>query len=700
MPSRTQQYIKAPWTGGWNTSVDKGILPDNDLVTADNIVFTASGSRLKREGIDAWDSLSDVPAVSTRASSGTTRTIVFASTLTPSGIQKLVVGEKVVVTQTTVVANQTTYYIGTWTVLTVSGTTMTFTATGSLTETTTAATGLVVKRRAYLDIKDCWLLDNSGIKTQYVIAVTDQGKLFKYTTDGKRTEITPFTRTITCTSATPAVVTNTGAAQTLYVGMAIQFVNSGGALPTGITAATTYYITTIVTPTTFQFSLTPGGTAVNTSSTGTGTHSIQVASTTEPFGSGVLTGANSIVFANRYILCLSGFGNKPIYFDPYVMLNTSEYFRLGGYAPDASFMQEHLGRLWANDKTSDLLHYSTTGDFEEWQGVGDSGALDIVAGDGDPTGVTAIFPPFKGRLIVAKRDRSFQISGFTPEDWTIEPLSNGIGSESHAAVVAVDMDDVMFWSRRGVHSLKSTANFGDFETGYISQKIKPTFEKISKSYLSDVQGVYVPELNAVAWTVTEEGNALNNALWLYSITTKEWFRWPDQSAISLCTHQDASGKQRLMWSTSDGEVRRAQNGDYTDVTDLSPTGAILYKIVSGTIYPDSNPHTIKGFKKLSFLYKPKGKYQFNVKVWVDNIPVQSDGTTFAAGVTGAKLGSTFILGSSVLGSDAVFAPFTMPIDGYGRGIRFEITNYNEDQQVEIFGYTVEYEPAGTAQEVV
>jgi hypothetical protein len=256
------------------------------------------------------------------------------------------------------------------------------------------------------------------------------------------------------------------------------------------------------------------------------------------------------------------------------------------------------------------------------------------------------------------------------------------------------MDDLFFISRRGIHSLAATSNFGDFENAYISSKIKPTFEKVQKNYLTDSKGVYVPELNAVAFAITEYGNTSNNALWLYSTTTKEWFRWPDQDPIALCTHQDSSGKLRLMWSTNDGHLYRAQNGDFTDFG----TAPIYYTIKSGTIYPDSNPMTMKGFKKITFLFKPKGRYDFTVKVWIDNMAPQS--RLYSAGVVGATLGSSFTLGTSVLGSDQVFAPYTVPIDGIGRGLRFEITNYNADQQVEIYGYTIEYEAAGTAQEVL
>ena len=77
MPRRTQLYLKANWNGGLNDSVDPGVLPDNDLVIADNVIFATSGSRLKREGIDYFDNI-DLPAVTSVTRVGTTVTITFA----------------------------------------------------------------------------------------------------------------------------------------------------------------------------------------------------------------------------------------------------------------------------------------------------------------------------------------------------------------------------------------------------------------------------------------------------------------------------------------------------------------------------------------------------------------------------------------------------------------------------------------------
>lgn len=77
---------------------------------------------------------------------------------------------------------------------------------------------------------------------------------------------------VTITIATPAVVslTNHG----LKANSKFRF-ETTGALPTGITAGTTYYvISTGLTANAFQFSETQGGSAVNTSGTQSGTHSI------------------------------------------------------------------------------------------------------------------------------------------------------------------------------------------------------------------------------------------------------------------------------------------------------------------------------------------------------------------------------------------------------------------------------------------
>ncbi|AUX76411.1 hypothetical protein [Sinorhizobium fredii] len=84
------------------------------------------------------------------------------------------------------------------------------------------------------------------------------------------------TSTVTMTIASPGVISWT--AHGLAAGTPIKF-STTGALPTGLVAGTTYYV---VSPTTDAFSVaaTPGGAAINTTGTQSGTHT----ATTVPVG--------------------------------------------------------------------------------------------------------------------------------------------------------------------------------------------------------------------------------------------------------------------------------------------------------------------------------------------------------------------------------------------------------------------------------
>lgn len=71
---------------------------------------------------------------------------------------------------------------------------------------------------------------------------------------------------VTCTSASPGVVTAPGYAPTNGDAVSLSF-TSGGSIPTGLTVGTTYYVVS-ASGNTFSLSATKGGSAINTSSTG------------------------------------------------------------------------------------------------------------------------------------------------------------------------------------------------------------------------------------------------------------------------------------------------------------------------------------------------------------------------------------------------------------------------------------------------
>jgi len=78
--------------------------------------------------------------------------------------------------------------------------------------------------------------------------------------------------TVTISVASPAVITYTAHGLTLSDPV---FFSTSGALPTGLTAGTTYWVASIIDANSFTVAATPQGTAVNTTLAGSGTHTIQ-----------------------------------------------------------------------------------------------------------------------------------------------------------------------------------------------------------------------------------------------------------------------------------------------------------------------------------------------------------------------------------------------------------------------------------------
>lgn len=607
MARRTQVFQLLPWAGGLNTSVDSGVIPAGDLVTADNVIYSNNGIKQKREGFTDYDALSDIPAITHRSSSGTTRTLVFASAVTAAAIDALVVGEGITVAGAT--GNETTYYavtagtVATITTTTVTNDTITYTASGSLTEGSTAtSTMTIVRAYPIVAIKDYWRYSGSAM-AQLVIGVTSQPKVFRYDSSGRRKNI---------------------------------------ALAAGATART--------------------GTAVRVS---------------------------TITFNNYLIIGQDRTGNKPLKYN--TEADSGELTDLHANAPDFSICANYLSRIWTNDKTNrDRLHYSGTGSLSEWQGVSDSGAIDIRPGDGDPEGITAIFP-FKGRLFVAKRNKLYQVVGNSPETFQVLDVSEGLGVETHGAIAALDQDDVLYISSKGVHSVATTSNYGDFTTSFLSTDIQPSFNDWELARLQFTQATYVPTLNAVAFSISEGSASAQDNIWLYFITVKKWARWPSVSCQSLGTIL-LNGKATLFFGTAAGKLVRTQNTTYSDYG----TTGIRYRLVTGLIYPDNSPVTVKMFKRVTAFFRPKGTYSFSMRVKIDNYAEQA--LAFSATLEADSLDVDFILGQSTLGGSSQFAPFTKPIDGIGRGIVITVEQTGEDEQIDLYGVAVEYETADIAQE--
>ena len=714
MPRRTLLHQIIPWTGGVNTSVDDGVTPEQDLRQADNVVFSNSGARIKRQGFSYLDSAP--PAVTSRESSGTTRTLHFEAAgdgVIEGADNRLVVGERITVADTA----DSNYDVTDGTILTVTATTITYTGSGSHTESKTAtSTCTVTRSRPYISLLDYWYVNVSLEKTQLLMAASNQGKLFKFDANLNRIEVTgqPETTTVQCIAASGM---SSGEYFKLWsANDAAEYwvwfdINSGGGAPSppgseilaevDITSTDTadqvasalQAVINALTP--FSASVSTDTVTITNATAGATTDTVDVSTgftiTTTNQGATLPTGTpdriHTNVMNNYYIQSFPARGDKPIKFDA---ANDSVYKLLAGSPPDLSIGTVFLGRLWTNDKDEpDRLHYSATGDSEKWLGTADSGALDIDPGDGDDAGISSVFV-YQNILYVGKGSKLYRVRGETPETFLIEPATRGIGCESHAATITVDNRDTVFLSRRGFHSIIATDRYGDTENAFLSAKIQPTFDGWSRGRLRYTQGTYIPTLNSIAFAISEGGSTQDN-IWLYNVEAGQWYRWPSTPCAAL-SRRFVSNDYKMIFSNYAGRISQAQNGVYTDYG----SNAITYTIQTGTIYPQNDAVSRKGFKSLSLLYRPKGRYRFAVSVTVDNHNAQL--LIFEDSNPGNALGTAFILGESRLAVSGKLQPFTRALAGHGVGCDINIINNELSDQVEIYGLILEFEPHDIRQE--
>jgi len=422
------------------------------------------------------------------------------------------------------------------------------------------------------------------------------------------------------------------------------------------------------------------------------------------------------VQSNTLVIGLDGATNVPKKYNPNDAADVKD---LGGTPPRFLFVREHLGRLWTNDQDNpERFHYTSTGSIEEWNGTGDSGALDIFPGDGDPEGITGIFPSFKGSIFVGKLTKLYEVSGFTPESFAINPVSTGVGVSSHNSIVAVDQDDVFYASQRGFHSLSATASFGNFESAFISKDIQPEFNKFQAGRKKFIKSGYIPSFNSIVWGVSQAGSSTNMELFFYNLILSQWYKWPNLSCESLVTRsEDAS--PRLYTGTNNGRVIKTQNGNFKDTLDsvdlsdklgvdfllgTSQLGistfdfSIPFRIKTGTVYPDNNPRSLKNFLGVAIWVKPKDTYTLEGRFKIDNQKTQT--FTITETQTFDLLGSTFILGTSELGALAKAFPIYRSVDGVGYGATLELEEDTVEHQMEILGYSIDFERVDEVNEVI
>ena len=324
-----------------------------------------------------------------------------------------------------------------------------------------------------------------------IFAATSTGLFLANNTDFSWKGVGKVT-TVTISNASPGVITKV--AHALPVNYPVAF-STSGALPTGLTAGTVYYVKTVLDPDTFTVSATPGGAAINTSSAGSGTHS--------------MTWTYSALSADAQ-WDFRQFGNYVIAVQAnvvaqvYDLSSSTAFADLGGSPPQAAYVSivgrfVVLSGLLSNPYR---IHWSALNDVTNWS-TAESDSQDFPDG-GIVRGVAG------GEFGVVFQDQSIRRMSYIPGSdliFQIERIAEAKGLFGPYSIVRSG-EDIFFHSAKGFHKIAP----GGIPEQIGRERVDRTFfDDLDKNALKLFIGAADPKSTKVFWAYKSAASSVTTA---------------------------------------------------------------------------------------------------------------------------------------------------------------------------------------------
>jgi hypothetical protein len=330
------------------------------------------------------------------------------------------------------------------------------------------------------------------------------------------------------------------------------------------------------------------------------------------------------------------------------------------------------------------VYLSTTLDAENWTGL-DATSFDL-SYDGDPDGVTAIFPELEGRLFIATRRAIYELTGTTISNFSVRRVTRGVGCCAHQSVVATG-NDILFASDRGIHSLKKVIVSDQSTITFLSQPIQTLWsDLLNAQRLQYAQAAWDENLNIYIVSVPSSGSTENDVTLCYNLTYGHWTQWEDIDARSLGNVR-INQKQYIMTGREDGKL------SFLDPSVLSDFGTgYQFLMKSGKFFPDSLMTNQFRFLSVTILAAVRQPSTVSISWSIDTLDGVRTGTrSVQLGSDSALLGTTFILGSSRLGIGR-FLPQRVSVGDVGYNFQLEIASTGTSD-INFLGWVLEVEDA-------
>lgn len=353
---------------------------------------------------------------------------------------------------------------------------------------------------------------------------------------------------------------------------------------------------------------------------------------------------------------------------------------VAGAPVDGAAIASHRNRVWI--LRGRTLSYSALGDETDWTTPNNAGSVPVPTTKGKGgTGLISLWD----RLIVFTQNQVFQLSGTSPADFAIEPinLQQGHFGSPYAAIAAGN--DVYYCNPRGVNSLSITFSqsiTGDVSYNYASGLVEPTWQELDAGNFPNIVAVHDALHNQIIFLCNRTGNNNTEAFVAdyYHLDAQGMPTWSLYANMPFASAADVSsitGLPQVLFGSYDGFVYK-QTDDQTDDGISIPTQLIYITDLE-----------LPAFSKLwrHMLFFGGGRET----TLIGNITYDFGTTTipFTAELSiggGDLIGSTWVMGSSILGS-AAMKEVRISVPAHGRFATINMTT-SSTYRVTIGGFII------------
>jgi hypothetical protein len=305
--------------------------------------------------------------------------------------------------------------------------------------------------------------------------------------------------------------------------------------------------------------------------------------------------------------------------------------------------------------------------------------------DGDPEGITAIFPAYQGEVYIATRRSIYRLSCTDPGDintYFLQKITKGIGCVSARTVVATP-NDILWMSDRGVHSLKKLVVSDQTDIQFLSRDIQPIFTRqLANTLLEQAEATWDENENLYILTVPSSGQTTNDVILAYNLNYGYWTTWTGINARSI-SNVLIQNKQYPMVGKENGKLNILRDDI---MTDEGQGFAASFK--TGKIFPGGDITKQWHFVSITILASATTTTNVQLNWYVDGVnQTVSSGDAFSLGQGSDLLGSTFILGQSRLGIGR-FLPRRVTVGETGYNIQLEVVA-SGTSDIEFYGFILE-----------